>query len=306
MKKLILAAAVAAVTTGSVNAATVYEGKGLKYDLKGDWQVQFRQKKGENKDSNIEFDDLELKNRVTYELSDGMKAFGQMDFGFKDAADDKQTGSDLEEAYLGMNFGQVSAQFGKMDFVTDSFGVEASVEEAEDDAFDFQKVSGGNVIRVDANFDNIYVGASTELEAKADSGNEDSSVDLFVVADLDVAEVGAAYQSYEDSNSNSVDTWGVMASFDAGFATLAVDYSSADDKVDVYNLVASFKLDKTTKAAVGYNNTEENNADDVGTWYANVTYKFPAQKNVSVFAEIANSDEDNSDMGYLAGMRIKF
>ncbi|MFT6470599.1 MAG: hypothetical protein ACJAZ4_001025, partial [Neptuniibacter pectenicola] len=43
--------------------------------------------------------------------------------------------------------------------------------------------------------------------------------------------------------------------------------------------------------------------------YANVVYKFPAQKNVSVFAEITNRDDDagtDYELDVLAGMRIKF
>ena len=50
MKKIILAAVIAATTTGSVSAATIYEGKGLKYELKGDFQLQLRQKVGQDKD----------------------------------------------------------------------------------------------------------------------------------------------------------------------------------------------------------------------------------------------------------------
>ncbi|MFO8141760.1 MAG: porin, partial [Marinobacter sp.] len=51
---------------------------------------------------------------------------------------------------------------------------------------------------------------------------------------------------------------------------------------------------------------EEAGKADVTEWYANVTYKFPAAKNVSVFAEIADNDLDDTDMGFLAGMRVKF
>ena len=53
-------------------------------------------------------------------------------------------------------------------------------------------------------------------------------------------------------------------------------------------------------------NQELDGSDDVTGWYANVTYKFPTQKNVSVFAEVADTDKDNADMGFLAGMRVKF
>jgi hypothetical protein len=53
-------------------------------------------------------------------------------------------------------------------------------------------------------------------------------------------------------------------------------------------------------------NIKPETGDDVTEWYANVTYKFPSQKNVSVFAEIADTDEDDIEIGYLAGMRLKF
>ncbi len=80
MKKVALTTAIAsAILAGSVQAATIYEGNGLKYDLKGDLQVQLRQKIGDNQDQDLEFDDLELKNRVTYNLNEGMSAFAQLD-----------------------------------------------------------------------------------------------------------------------------------------------------------------------------------------------------------------------------------
>ena len=313
MKKIILAAAIAATAASSVNAATIYEGKGLKYDLKGDFQLQLRQKVGKDKDLDLEFDDIELKNRVTYDLGSDMTAFGQLDFSYDDSANDKYDGrSDLEEAYLGLSFGDTAVTFGKRDLSSDEFGVEASYEEAGD-AFDELIEDGEDVIRVDASFGNIFVSASTELEAKGNSGaDNDTAFDLFVLADLDVAQVGVTYLTYEaEGASDKQDAYGLMVSVDAGFAELAADYSTAElsssDDLKVYNLAATFKVADTTKASVGYNSTDNDlEAEEVGTWYANVTYKFPAQKKVSVFAEIADSDEDDSELGYLAGMRVKF
>lgn len=312
MKKLVLAAAIAATTAGSVSAATIYEGNGLKYELKGDFQLQLRQKVGEDKDLDLEFDDMELKNRVTYDLGNDMTAFGQLDFSYDDSANDKYDGrSDLEEAYLGLSFGETAVRFGKQNISSDEFGVEASYEEAGD-AFDELIDAGEDVIRVDANFGNVFVSTSTELEAKGnDSADNDTAFDVFVLADLDVATVGFTYLTYEaEGASDSQDAYGIMVSVDAGFAELAADYSTAEltstTDLDVYNLAATFKVAETTQASVGYNSFDEDGADEVGTWYANVTYKFPAQKGVSVFAEIADSDEDDSELGYLAGMRVKF
>jgi hypothetical protein len=67
-------------------------------------------------------------------------------------------------------------------------------------------------------------------------------------------------------------------------------------------------LAKTLTGSLGYemNDFDSNAIEDVDIWYANIVYKFPAAKKVSLFAEFANSDEDDSDIGYLLGMRVKF
>jgi predicted porin len=302
MKKLILATAIAALTANTASAATVYENNGLTYKLKGDWQVQLRDKYDDT-DLDVEFDDLEIKNTVIYDLGNDMKAFGQLDFGFKDAAEGKQNGSDLEESYLGLQIQNVKIKVGKMDLSGDEFGVESYYETPagiDEDQFDNQATDGDDVIRIDADFDNVFVSASHNLE---NGGN--SITDLFVVADFEAVSVAAAYQTID----NTSDTWGISAEFDAGVATLAADFSATDFEgatadAETTNLVAKFKASDTTKIAVGYANFEQG-ATDVDGWYANVTYKFPAQKNVSLFAEINDSDA-GAETDFLAGMRIKF
>ncbi|MGY8870527.1 MAG: porin [Pseudomonadales bacterium] len=308
MKKLILAASIAAIATGSANAATIYEGKGLTYKLKGDFQVQLRQDVGDDQNLDVEFDDLELKNSVVYDLNNGLKAFGQLDFGFKNAAEDKQDGSDLEEAYIGLDFGKVAVSVGKQNFATDEFGVEAAYElRSEADRFEEQGTDGDDTIRVNASLDNVYIAASYEIEAEGESSENGQSLDLFVSTELSGVELAAAYQTMEATpTSASKDTWGVSAAYDFGVAKLAADFSTTEDVADQYNLAAVIPVDKTTKVAVGMLNIKPETGDDVTEWYANVTYKFPSQKNVSVFAEIADTDEDDIEIGYLAGMRLKF
>ena len=308
MKKLILAASIAAIATGSANGATIYEGKGLTYKLKGDLQIQLRQDVGEDQSMDVEFDDLELKNSIVYELNNGLKAFGQLDFGFKDAAEDKQNGSDLEEAYIGLDFGKVAVSVGKQNFATDEFGVEAAYElRSEADRFEEQGTDGDDTIRVNASLDNVYIAASYEIEAEGESSENGKSLDLFVSTKLSGVELAAAYQSMEATpTSGSKDTWGVSAAYDFGIAKLAADFSTTEDTADQYNLAAVVPVDKTTKVAVGFLNIKPETGSDVTELYANVTYKFPSQKNVSVFAEIADTNEEGVDIGYLAGMRMKF
>lgn len=308
MKKLILAASVATVMASSANAATIYEGKGLTYKLKGDFQVQLRQDVGADQNLDVEFDDLELKNTVIYDLGNGMKAFGQLDFGFKDAAEDKQSGSKLEEAYIGLDFGKVAVSVGKQNFATDEFGVEAAWElKSKEDRFDAQGTDGDDTVRVNVHLENAFIVASYEIDAEGEDSANGESFDLFASTEISGVQLAAAYQTMKATPAaKSVDTWGVSAAYDFGVVSLAADYSSTEDVADQYNLAAIIPVAETTDVAVGIVKTSPDAADDVTEWYANVSYKFPSQKNVTMFAEIADTDEDNVDLGYLMGMRLKF
>lgn len=312
MKKIALAAAIA-VVAGSASAATVYEGKGLKYSVKGDWQVQLRQDVGDDQKLNVDFDDLEIKNAISYDLGDNLKAIGKLDFGFKDAANDKSDADSgkLEEAAVGFDFGSSNVLVGKTNSASDEFGVEMQIETKDvgEDAFDSAgETSGDDLVRFEGEFDAVTVVAAYEIEAESEDSADDSFFDIFVAGEFGDVTAGAAYQSIDDTADTSI--FGIFAEFDAGVATVAFDWSAEDsdaaDDVTVWNLAAAFKANKQTKIAVGMINEDEEGSDDVNEMYANVTYKFASQKNVSVFAEIADSDKDNSDMGYLAGMRIKF
>ena len=105
----------------------------------------------------------------------------------------------------------------------------------------------------------------------------------------------------------SVDVTGVSASYGA----FGIDFSSIDQPnggadSDITNIVAGFDLAPTTQLALGLNEIDsDNGADDASGWYGNVTYKFPAQKNVSAFFEVGGNDKTNEDLGYLIGLRIK-
>ena len=310
--KKIAVAALGLTTVSMAQAATIYEGNGLSYKLKGDWQIQLRQKAGADKELDVEFDDLELKNSIVYTLNDDLKAFGQLDYSFDGEGNDssKESGK-LEEAYVGLDFGTAAIAIGRQNLAGDEFGVEAALEtHTAQDRFEQVADKGDDVIRLDAKFDNVTVIASALIGAETSANGSGEAFDLFVATQLAGVELAAAYQTYNANTAGAEDqnTWGVSAAYNFGFAALAADYSTTDtgagDK-DVSNLAAKFKLSPTTKAAIGVVKSDEGSTDST-EWYANVEYKFPTQKNVSLFAEIADTDEPNSDLGYLAGMRIKF
>jgi predicted porin len=311
MKKLLLAVAVS-VAAGSASAATVYEGNGLTYTVNGDFQIQLRRDIGDDESEYVDFDDLEIKNYLSYDLGGDMAAFGRVDFDFKDQANGKDNVTPLEEAYVGLRYGVTSLSFGKQNFASDEFGVEEAYEAPlAEDRYDAIATDGDDTFRVDVELDRVFLAASYELEAEDKGGIEGEYLDLFAATDIAGLELAAAYQQHTPLGADSLDTWGLSAGYDFGIFGLAADYSVTDDSntdldTALYNVAATFDVTSTTGLAIGMQNEEEDNADDVTAWYANVTYKFPAQKNVSVFAEVADNDVDNTDMGLLAGMRVKF
>lgn len=307
-KKLLTLAVSTIVFAQASTAVTIYDGDGLTYKLKGDFQIQLRDSADESRDPDLEFDDLELKNTVTYDLSNNLQAFGQLDFSFDKAAENQQSGDKLEEAYMGLQYDGVAFRVGKMNTSGDEFGVEAAYEKpagTNEDQFEAMVDAGDDVLRIDADFDFVYLSVSHELEAEGNPSQGDASTDLFVSTNFDALALAAAYQMYD----NNADSWGVSAQYDAGFINLGADYSISDlegSDVDetTYNLAVLFEASQTTDFALGYVNVDDE-VEDVGAWYANVSYRFPAQKNVGLFAEISDSDAgDKSDI--LAGIQIKF
>lgn len=311
MKKILLAVAVS-VAAGSASAATVYEGNGLTYTVNGDFQIQLRKDIGEDTSEYVDFDDLEIKNLISYDLGGDMAAFGRVDFDFKDQANGDDNVTPLEEAYVGIRYGVTSFSFGKQNFASDEFGVEEAYEAPlDEDRFDGVATDGDDTFRVDVELENVYLVSSYELEAEDKDGITGEFFDIFAFTDIAGLTLGGGYQKHTPLVGDSLDTWGLSAGYDFGIFGLAADYSVTDDgntdlDTELYNVAATFDVTSTTGIAIGMQNEEEDNADDITAWYANVTYKFPAQKNVSVFAEVADNDVDDTDMGFLAGMRVKF
>ncbi len=186
-----------------------------------------------------------------------------------------------------------------------------------EDIFDaVGRVDGDDLIRLDADFDVARVAISHELEAEGEGSADGQSTEIYVEANFDMVTLGAAYQANEENSADDTqDIWGLSAVVDAGFAEFGVDFGEsdsddADEAADFLNVAATFKASKTTKISVGYAELDFDDAGeaDIEQTYVNVTYKFPAQKNVRLFAEISDVDEEGKDldMDILAGIRIKF
>lgn len=326
MKKLSLALAIAlAATSGITNAATVYKKNGLTYKVDGDIQIQLRQRidtsSTREERVQVDIDDSELKNKIIYDLGNGLEAFAEAHF---DNGKDVDGAVESEETFVGFQTDSVKVQIGRMDYVTDEFATERAIEEpGPESAFDAADlVDGTDVLLVEFEAGALNFAISHDFGAGgATVRNRNSSVestDIYVTAKVnDNFKLGfAAQNSKTDLDAEESSAWGANAKFKIDKIKIAADYSKRDDTafnndadlvdLKVTNLSVNFPVAKTTKATFGITNQSNtaNTANDF--WYANVVYKFPKAKKVSIFAEIQDSNADSADLGFLAGMRIKF
>lgn len=298
MQKTVVAAALGALlSSGAAGAATLVDQDGLKLHLKGDLQVQLFQKPGVDRDLDVDYDDLELKFGAKYDLGNGTSAFGELDIDWKKQGD----GSDddvVDDAYVGLAFGAVSVALGRKPWGSDNMYSEQAIE--MDGGIAFADTAGSDTLQLSYAAGDIEAILSVDIE----EGEDEAATDLYIGGKLAGADVAVAFQSYEATpDADAVDTVGVLAKFKAGPAKIGVDFSS-NDNVDVVNLSAGMPVAAKTKAAVGVTQVSPDGGDEVLHWYLNATHKL--HKQVSAFVEVGNSDEDDSDMGFLAGMRVKF
>lgn len=327
LKLTALAACLAAgLAANPANATiTVYEKDGLKYKLKGDWQIQLAQNEvsdgagagagGDDQNLNLEFDDLEIRNIVSYDVGNGVTAFGEVHFSYNRQGDNASSGNTFEEGFLGFDFGDHKIAFGRTNSAGDEFGVEKAYEGVgpADDAFNEIDDAGDDLIRYDGGFGPVSVAASYELEAEGEGSADGTFFDIFAAVKFGPVKLAAAYQDYENAaGTTDKEGVGISASFKTGPADFGVDFSTVEennaDDIDILNVVAGFKAGPTGYIGVGYVSQEQGN-DELNGWYANYTYKFAKATNIRLIAEIGDNDGetaagDDTDLGYFLGMRI--
>lgn len=308
----------AGVISSSANATIeLYKKGGLSYKLKGDWQIQLEEDVAVNPDLDLAYDDLELKNIVQYDLGNGMTAFGEVHFSFDNAGNtENRDTTRLEEAFLGIDFGDAKLAFGKTNSAGDEFGVEKAYEKVgvAEDGFEEVADKGDDLIRLDADLGPVTIASSVELEADGTNGTgtDESFFDFFMSTKIGELKVSAAYMDYNEnpasgSTANDADVTGLSfaykaSSFDVGADFSKVDYNNGTE-LDIVNFVAGFNTSSTTSIGLGIN-SQDDNTTKVNGWYGNITYKFPKAKNVRLFAEIGDNDRTNVDLGYVLGLRI--
>jgi len=304
-KVCILAATAGLLISSNASAIKLLEKDGFTLKLKGDYQLQLRKKTSETDNLNLEYDDLELKFHGDYNFGGGVGAFGVLDIDFKSEGDNDAK-KNLDEGYVGMKFGGFKIGMGKAKYVTDHFGVKVDYEMAPDTRFQEVASSGDDVI-----FGSIGLGGSSKLHFSTDIAEgsdgevkDESSVDLRLTTKVAGLKLEVAYQDYQaDGDAESVDTIGVGIKGKLGKAGYGIAYSS-NDEGDQIDVSLKSKLGGNLVGAIAYSNFSPETGDSVGYWYANITHVF--HKQVKLFAEIGGDNKDNTDIGYVAGLRFRF
>jgi Outer membrane protein (porin) len=330
MKKTILAMAVPALlAAGSASASiNLYDAEGVKVDLSGAAEVQYFENIGEEYKGQWRLDDGDIAVNTEVAISPDMSAVAGMSFEFDDGEGiDGSTNGNVENKELfvgfkGDNFGQIT--FGRQYLISDDIGITKDYELSVV-SFGTEETNHGDQVAKYV-YDNGTFYAGTSAYMKSD-GKDATSDELTVfdarlgyrIADFDVR--GYYYKADDgnvklDNKDTKVDVTGYQFEVEyAGIENvgLAASYGNvqadeiggANDVVDTdaFSLAADYTMGKTTFGA-GWDRNDPEGGETVNGYYANVTYAL--HSNAKVYAEIGDTNADNSDVGYVAGMEVKF
>jgi Outer membrane protein (porin) len=337
MKKTILAMAVPALlAAGSASASiNLYDAEGVKVDASGAAEVQYIQDIGNNRDGAWKLDDGDFAINTEVAVSDKLSVIGAMAFEFEmndaNSNDNQLTGEsrsnvENDELYVGFkgDWGQFTA--GRQYLLMDDAGITKDYELSVNSfGADYEQAAQvGKYV-----YDNgTFYGAVTYND-KSDgiddgspeannAGNPGDDVRVYEArlgyrfADVDAR---VYYQKADNVNRNSDDDKDAY-NFEIEYAGIenvglaaSIGRTSShiggiDTDTDYTSIAADYTMGKTT-FAIGYDNQDKDGeSSDVNGYYANVTYAL--HSNAHVYAEVGDSDGDDQDWGYVAGMEVKF
>ncbi|WP_318457831.1 porin [Photobacterium leiognathi] len=326
MKKTLLALAV--VAAGSANAGiNLYDANGVKVDLSGAAEVQYREDYKPSNDAELRIDDADLAINTSVAISEQLSAVAGSAFEYEDG----DVRNDELWAGFSSDFGTLT--FGRQYMISDDSGIGKDYELGSE-SIDFVQTNGNEVVKYVYDNGTFYFGASHDIK---DSGvivdkngvthqDRDTSITDarigYRVAGLDARVYyytgdNVAGTTFEEKGYVDVDGYNVEAEYGFGAVGLAASFGQVEYKdsfgtaklrANVYQVAADYTIDKTT-FAIGYNNYDRRDkSGDNYAVYANVTQQL--HSNVKVYAEIGDTDTKfdgrSADFGYVAGMEVKF
>tara|TARA_R110001583_G_scaffold48229_1_gene150855 strand:+ start:295 stop:1230 length:936 start_codon:yes stop_codon:yes gene_type:complete len=311
MKKTILATMLTSLFAATTaHSAMMHDADGISVEMYGEVEIQYVNDKEKDEDAIIDIDEANFGVQAGYMINDDVTAIGVVSF---DAAstvsdDDANRNAVLDDAYVGF----VSQKYGILTVgqqvtIFDDAGI-GSDKEFGLASFYEQNVTGKQVIKYTIDKGNVYGGIAYLL----DNGESDdglSAIDGKIGVRFDGVDLTAFYGRGELESGGDVDNLNLEARYTFSDITLAAAYasSSSDDDnsdADNFGLAATYQLDKTSFSA-GWSITDADDADDkVNAYFVNAVYAFST--NVTSYVEIGGDDEDNTELGYVAGMAVSF
>jgi predicted porin len=306
MKKTLIALSVL-VAAGSVNAANVYDNDGVMVDVYGDFAVHYEQAQGNDKEAQIVVDDADFGFDFESAINEEMAIIANMDVtGEGDLK--------LDDLTVGLKAGATTVKVGDQVNLVDEIGI------SNDFAFGLGTAetmvgglvdSGEQVINVQYDDgEKFYAGFSSTMTADGDDTTDDGNqYALKAGVRFGDADVVAYYADGDAETLNrDANALALKGSYALGDVVLSALYVTADDDVtgDLDSIGANieYSMDK-----YGFNfgladHSYDASSSDFTEYYANVSYA--VAKNATAFFEVQDSDADNSDMGYAAGLTVKF
>lgn len=296
----------------AAHSATMHDADGITLELFGEVELQYVNDLDKDEDAIIDIDEATFGVEAGYDITDDVTAFGVVSF---DASDDDQNQSNavLDDAYVGFSsakYGTITV--GQQVTIFDDAGIGSDFEFGLASFYE-QNDNGEQVIKYTLDRGNYYGGIAYLL----DNGESDDGLDAIdgkIGVRFGGADLTAFFGQGELAGGGDVQNLNLEARYTFDAITVAAAYASVNsdaDNSDMDNigLAATYQLDKTQFAA-GWSLTEvdsgstTNNGDDYNTYFVNVSYSFI--ENVTAYAEIGGDDQDDTELGYVAGMNITF
>ncbi|OOE78340.1 hypothetical protein BZG72_15590 [Salinivibrio sp. PR6] len=319
MKKTILAMAVPALlAAGSASASiNLYDAEGVKVDASGAAEVQYIQYISNtsdatgtgNQDGQWRLDDGDFSVNTEVAVSEDLAAIGHFAFKFEDSTTEND---ELYVGFKGSDWGQVT--FGRQLMLMDDAGITKDYELAVN-SFGAEYTEADQVAKYVYDNGSLYAGLAFNDASDGASADDEREVYEgrlgYRFADVDAR---VYYQKSEENGGSAlerdeynfeieyagIENVGIAASY----GRTSEDNGTTDTDTDYISLAADYTMGKTTYA-IGFDNKDvEGDNDDVNGYYANVSYAL--HSNAKVYAEIGDSDDDQQDWGYVAGMEVKF
>ncbi|MHA2939542.1 porin [Vibrio sp. RC27] len=308
MKKTLIAVALLS-TIGSVNAAEIYASDGLALEISGEADVKYIKGQAEDSDAELNLESSTISADFSYEASEALVAGAYYEI---DGTGD--TGFEVSDLYVYLVANDSSTlSIGDQSTVFDDAGIGSDY----DFGFSSNIANGSIATGGDQVVKYSYDGGETMYASVAyilqkGGVDDDYQVDGKIglrSGDADFTLFGAQAETGDLSSNAYI----LEASYTRGDIELAATYGistteqAVGDDIDgtIFGLAAVYDPGEFLAYSAGWALVDRDDLDDaINDVYVNATYYFT--DNVSTYAEVGFTDQDDAETGYVVGMNVSF